>query len=72
VQALYDSYCSENVPEKSQVQKMKKYMNFLGEGIGPEFLHDIRRVTTKAEFFQICRKALDHPRPMTLEAGQKS
>ena len=71
VQALYDSYSSEDVPEKSQVQKMKKYMNFLGEGIGPEFLHDIRRVTTKAEFFQICRKALDHPRPMTLEAGRE-
>ena len=50
---------------------MKKYMNFLGEGIGPEFLHDIRRVTTKAEFFQVCRKALDHPCPMTLEAGRE-
>ena len=67
VGALYESTCSEDVPEKSQVHKMKKYMNFMGEGIGAEFLHDIRRVTAKAEFFAVCRKALDHGEPMTLE-----
>lgn len=69
VEALYESACSDNVPEKCQVQKMKKYMNFLGEGIGRDFLHDIRRVTTKADFFHACRRALDHGRPMLLEAG---
>jgi tRNA-dihydrouridine synthase len=68
IEALYESACSDDVPERSQVQKMKKYTNFLGEGIGAEFLHDIRRVTTKADFFHICRRALDHGRPMTLEA----
>ena len=68
VEALYESSCSDDVPEKSQVHKMKKYMNFLGEGIGREFLHDIRRVMTKAEFFGICYKALDHGEPMKLEA----
>ena len=68
VEALYESACSDDVPEKSQVQKMKKYTNYLGEGIGPDFLHDIRRVTTKADFFHICRRALDHGRPMLLEA----
>jgi len=68
VEALYESSCSDDVPEKSQVQKMKKYMNFLGEGIGPDFLHNIRRVTTKADFFHVCRKSLDHGVPMTLEA----
>ena len=68
VEALYESACSDDVPEKSQVQKMKKYTNYLGEGIGPDFLHDIRRVTTKADFFGVCRRALDHGRPMFLEA----
>ncbi len=71
VEALYESSCSDDVPEKSQVHKMKKYMNFLGAGIGSEFLHDIRRVMTKAEFFQICRKALDHGEPMKLEAERR-
>lgn len=67
VESLYESACSHEVPERSQVQKMKKYMNFLGEGVSHEFLHAIRRVTTKADFFTICRKALDHGDPMTLE-----
>ena len=68
VKALYESSCSDDVPEKSQVQKMKKYMTFLGEGIGPDFLYDIRRVTTKADFFHICRRSLDHGEPMQLKA----
>jgi len=68
VEALYESSCSNDVPEKSQVHKMKKYMNFLGAGIGSGFLHDIRRVMTKADFFQVCRKSLDHGEPMTLDA----
>ena len=59
------------MPEKSQVQKMKKYTNYLGEGIGPDFLHDIRRVTTKADFFGVCRRALDQGRPMLLEAERE-
>lgn len=71
VEALYESTCPDNVPEKLQVQKMKKYMNFLGEAIGPAFLHDIRRVFTKADFFQICRQSLDHGRPMLLEAQRE-
>lgn len=69
VNALYESSCPDDVPEKSQVQKMKKYMTFLGEGIGPDFLYDIRRVTTKADFFHVCRRSLDHGEPMQLEAG---
>lgn len=70
VEALYNSYCSNDVPENAQVSKMKKYMNFLGEGIGKEFLHDIRRSTTKDEFFGICKRALDHGEPMKLEADR--
>lgn len=67
IEVLYESTCSNDVPEKCQVQKMKKYTNFLGEGISEDFLHAIRRVATKADFFQVCRTALDHGEPMTLE-----
>jgi len=49
------------------VQRMKKFMNFIGEGIGKKFLHEIRRVTTQADFFRVCEKFLNHSEPMTLE-----
>lgn len=68
VEALYSSACDDSVPEKAQVQKMKKYMNFLGPGLEQpeEFLHDIRRCENRRDFFGICRRHLDHTRPMTL------
>jgi tRNA-dihydrouridine synthase B len=69
IEALYEAVCSPEVREASQVQKMKKYLNFLGLGVDREgrFLHQIRRVETKAGFFDICREFLAHPGPMPLE-----
>ena len=69
IHALYEAVCSPDVREASQVQKMKKYMNYLGMGVEPtgQFLHQIRRATTKAEFFRICEQFLNHDRPMLLE-----
>ena len=66
---LYEAVCSPGVPEKAQVQKMKKYMNFLGEGLDDSaaFLHDIRRCATRDEFFRICSRHLDHGRAMPLQ-----
>ncbi len=69
IRDLYDSACSPDVPERSQVQKMKKYTNFIGEGISPAFLHDIRRCSTKSEFFAICARELSHSEPMSLDPG---
>ena len=69
VLALYEAVCSPDVREISQVQKMKKYMNYLGVGVDPagQFLHQIRRVTTKADFFRVCEEFLNHDQPMPLE-----
>ena len=69
VRALYEALCSPGVREVSQVQKLKKYMNFLGLGVDPEgaFLHQIRRVSTRADFFRVCEEFLGHDRPMPLE-----
>ena len=66
---LYEAVCSPDVREVSQVQKMKKYMNFMGIGVDArgEFLHAIRRAAKREEFFQICREFLDHGKPMPLE-----
>jgi len=30
-------------------------------------LHQIRRVSSRSEFFRICEEAMDHDRPMSLE-----
>jgi tRNA-dihydrouridine synthase len=69
IQALYDSVCSPEVREVAQVQKMKKYLNYIGVGVEPtgQFLHQIRRVTTRTEFFRICEEFLNHDQPMPLE-----
>ncbi len=69
VRALYDAVCSPNVRESAQVQKMKKYMNYLGLGVEStgRFLHEIRRVNTKADFFHVCEEFLNHDQPMSLE-----
>ncbi len=69
IHALYEAVCSPDVTESQQVQKMKKYANFLGAGIDRSgvFLHDIRRASRREEFFAICARALDHDELMPLE-----
>jgi tRNA-dihydrouridine synthase len=69
ISELYEAVCSPGVPEKAQVQKMKKYMNFLGEGLDTSeaFLYDIRRCSTREEFFSICSRHLDHELAMPLQ-----
>lgn len=64
---LYGTVCTPDVPDPKQVQRIKKYANFLGEGIGGEFLHSVRRVMTRDEFFALCERHLDHDRPMRLD-----
>lgn len=58
--------------ERLQVEQMKRYTNFIGQGVGSnareagDFLHRVRRATTRSEFFGICREFLDHGEPMPL------
>jgi len=69
VHALYETGAGTVKSEAAQVQKMKKYMNYLAVGVEPtgQFLHLIRRVTTRTEFFRVCEEFLTHPDPMPLE-----
>ena len=55
--------------EAAQVERMKKYMNYIGVGVDAEgrFLHQIRRVTARADFFRVCEVFLDHDEPMMME-----
>jgi len=65
---LYETVCDPGVREISQVQRMKKYMGFLGQAIGQDnaFLHAILRVRTRADFFALCAEHLDHSEPLEL------
>jgi tRNA-dihydrouridine synthase len=64
---LWDHEITPGVRELSQVQRMKKFTNFIGEGVGAKFLHDIRRVETAVDFWRVCEAWLDHENPMSLE-----
>jgi tRNA-dihydrouridine synthase len=67
IHELWENEITPGVKESSQVMRMKKFMNFIGDGVGEKFLHEIRRVATTADFFRVCEHFLDHDEPMTLE-----
>ena len=69
VRALYDTVSTPGIRESSQINNIKKYLNFIGLGVEPtgEFLHRIRRTTTEADFFALCAEFLEHDNAMPLE-----
>ena len=67
IRELWEHEITPGVKESAQVQRMKKFMNFIGEGVGEKFLFEIRRVTATADFFRVCENYLNHDQPMTLE-----
>ena len=69
IEHLYAETRLPHLNEAANVSKLKKYMNFIGQGIGPDeaFLHDIRRAATEAEFFGICDRHLATDAPFPAE-----
>ena len=67
VRELWENEITPGIKESAQVQRMKKFMNFIGEGVDEKFLHEIRRVATSVDFFRVCEEFLNHDRPLTLE-----
>jgi tRNA-dihydrouridine synthase len=53
---LYRETQAPAIPESAHVAKMKKYLNFVGQGVDAEgaFLHDMRRAMTEADLFAVC------------------
>ncbi|WP_404422503.1 tRNA dihydrouridine synthase [Nibricoccus sp. IMCC34717] len=53
---LFESTRTEGIPEVAHVNKMKKYLNFVGQSVDPEgrFLHEMRRTRSAAELFTVC------------------
>jgi tRNA-dihydrouridine synthase len=66
IRALWDSQPCLDKPEKVRCERMKKFLNYLGEGVPGAFLHQIRRTETAEEFHRICREFLDHDQPMAM------
>jgi tRNA-dihydrouridine synthase len=60
VDRLYRATRVPEVPERAHVNKMKKYLNFVGQGVDPKgaFLHDMRRAESESELFGICDRHL--------------
>jgi tRNA-dihydrouridine synthase B len=60
VERLYHATRGPGVPERAHVNKMKKYLNFVGQGVDPrgDFLRDMRRAESEASLFGICDRHL--------------
>jgi tRNA-dihydrouridine synthase B len=56
VERLYRETEQPGLLERYHVNKMKKYLNFVGQSVDPTgaFLYDMRRVETERELFQVC------------------
>jgi tRNA-dihydrouridine synthase len=64
VERLYRATQFPGLLERYHVNKMKKYLNFVGQSVDPAgaFLHDMRRAETEVELFSICdRHLLNEP-----------
>lgn len=49
--------------ERNRLNRMKKFLNFVGQSVDPDgdFLHQMRRAVTTADFFAICDRFLATP-----------
>ena len=57
---LYQETRSDDFPETAHVNKMKKYLNFVGQSVDADgsFLHDMRRCSSEHELFSVCDRHL--------------
>ncbi len=60
VERLYRATQTPGLPERAHVNKMKKYLNFVGQSVDAdgEFLHAMRRAETEAGLFAVCDRHL--------------
>lgn len=67
--ALFEATAAPHLTERSHVQRIKKYLNYIGLGVEPtgRFLDVARRATTRDELFRLFAEHLDHDGPMPLE-----
>lgn len=66
VRLLFDALAAEwhTFDEAKHVNKMKKYMIYIAQGLDAAFEHQIRRVRSKKEFFFTCRSFMENDEPL--------
>lgn len=63
---------TEDFEPARHVQRMKKYMLYIAQGIDEAFEHQIRRVNTAEHFHEICREFLNDDEPLPARPPEKS
>ena len=60
IERLFHAIGHPDIPARAHVNKMKKYLNFVGQSVDPTsaFLHDMRRTETAAGLFAVCDRHL--------------
>lgn len=60
VQDLWESTDRPGLPDLNHLNRMKKFLNFVGQGVDAEgaFLHEMRRARDAGTFFAICQRHL--------------
>jgi nifR3 family TIM-barrel protein len=60
IKRLFEATRNYDFPELAHVNKMKKYLNFIGQSVDATgaFLYDMRRVTSEKELSLVCKKHL--------------
>jgi tRNA-dihydrouridine synthase len=60
IERLYRATQQPDIEERLHVNKMKKYLNFVGQSVDGEgaFLHDMRRTQSERELFDVCDRHL--------------
>lgn len=71
---LYDAVAAaaRNFEERGHVNRMKKYLVFIAQGLDPQFEHEIRRVATAADFHAVCRAHLATSQPIPARPPEES
>ncbi len=60
IERLFHATKHDAIPERAHVNKMKKYLNFVGQSVDATgaFLHDMRRTESAVELFAVCDRHL--------------
>ncbi|PTY07055.1 dihydrouridine synthase [Opitutaceae bacterium EW11] len=60
IDRLYRATQSSEIPEQAHVNRMKKFLNFVGQGVDPDgaFLRDMRHAQSEASLFAVCDRHL--------------
>lgn len=74
IMELYEeiAFYAPNFDETKHVQRMKKYLTYISQGVDEAFEFQIRRTKTAPEFMHICDDLLDNTQPVPVTPPEDS